>query len=307
VWTGDVLISSELLALARPGEVARVLGALDFAEVHLVCTARDLARQIPSVWQEDVKNRRTTPYGEFVEFVRAGRDEEIAALFWSYQDLPGVLANWGAALPAERVHVITVPPRGASSDLLWQRFASVIGVDPDRFDTSTPPTNSSLDMIQTELLRRLNIVVGDSIPWSEYVRVVKGELAEGLLPPLRGRTAITLSAADREWAARTAEESVAAIESAGYTVTGDLADLVPKPDDPGAEPAAIGDAEVAEAAVHTLAEIMRRAARPAGGATPTASLRRRLLDLSEQHDQVMAMRRMYRRTKARLRNTRRGR
>jgi hypothetical protein len=305
VWSGNALISSELLALARPDETARALSALDFAEVHLVCTARDLARQIPSVWQEDVKNRRTTPYGEFVGFVRAGRAEEIADLFWSYQDLPGVLANWGGALPPERVHVITVPPRGASADLLWQRYAEVVGVPADQFDTTTPPTNTSLDMVQTELLRRLNVVIGGSIPWPEYVRVVKGELAEDLLPELRGRTAITLSSDDRRWAAERAATSVAAIESAGYHVVGDLADLVPAPEG-AAEPPAIGDAEVAEAAVRTLAEIMRRAARPERP-QPVAGLRRRLVDLSEQHDQVMAMRRMYRMTKTRLRNaTRRG-
>lgn len=306
VWSGDSVISSELLALARPDETARVLASLDFAEIHLVCTARDLARQIPSVWQEDVKNRRTTPYDDFVRFVRAGREEEIAALFWSYQDLPVVLANWSAGLPPERVHVITVPPRGASSDLLWHRYASVLGVEPESFDTSTPPTNTSLDLAQTEMLRRLNLVVGESIPWPEYVRVVKGELAEGVLPPLRGRTAITLSAEDRAWTIEVAQRSVAAIESAGYHVVGDLSDLVPAPAEAGTEVPLIGDAEVAEVAVRTLAEIMRRAARPVGLA-PAANLRRRLVDLSEQHDQVMAMRRMYRRTKARLRNARRGR
>lgn len=303
-WSGDALISSELLALSRPEEVARVRATLDFAEVHIVCTARDLVRQIPSVWQEDVKNRRTTTYDDFVRFVRAGRQEEIAALFWSYQDLPGVLANWGAGLPPERVHVVTVPPRGASHDLLWQRYASVIGVDPDRFDTSTPPTNTSLDMAQTELLRRLNIVVGESIPWPEYVRVVKGGLAEDVLPPLRGRAAITLPADEREWATGVARESVAAIEAAGYHVAGDLADLVPASGD-GAEVPVIGDAEVAEVAVRTLAELMRRAARPATVHPTVAGLRQRLVDLSEQHDQVMAMRRMYRMTKARLRNARR--
>ncbi|HEX3649044.1 MAG TPA: hypothetical protein VHV49_11495, partial [Pseudonocardiaceae bacterium] len=304
VWPGDTLISSELLALARPDEVARVMATLDFAEVHLVCTARDLVRQIPSVWQEDVKNRRTNPYDEFVRFVRAGREAEIAALFWSYQDLPGVLATWGAGVPPQRVHVITVPPRGASSDLLWQRYASVVGVDADRFDTSTPPTNSSLDMAQTEMLRRLNLVVGESIPWPEYVRVVKGEFAEDVLPSLRGRGAITLPADDHEWATGVARESVAAIEAAGYHVVGDLADLVPRPV-AGAEVPKIGDAEVAEVAVRTLAEIMRRAARPAGHPSAPPGLRRLLVDLSEQNDQVMAMRRMYRRTKARMRNARR--
>ena len=39
---------------------------LSFAEVHVVCTARDLARQIPAVWQEDVKNRHVVTFADFV-------------------------------------------------------------------------------------------------------------------------------------------------------------------------------------------------------------------------------------------------
>jgi hypothetical protein len=306
-WSGDAVISSELLALARPDEVAEAMAALEFVEVHVVCTARDLVRQIPSVWQEDVKNRRSTPFGEFVGQIREGRTAELADLFWSYQDLPGVLRTWGHGLPPERVHVVTVPPRGASSDLLWQRYASVLGIDPAALNTDLPPTNSSLDLPQTELLRRLNIVLGDTIPWPEYVRIVKGQLAEEVLPPLRSRAAIALPAGDREWAAEAAQRAVAEVGAAGYHVVGDLADLVPAPSTAPATAREVGDDEVAEVAVRALAEIMRRAARTDEASPSGPGLRRFLLDLSEQHEQVMAMRRVYRRTKARLYNTVRNR
>jgi hypothetical protein len=64
---------------------------------------------------------------------------------------------------------------------------------------------------------------------------------------------------------------------------------------------------VAEVAIRALAEIMRRAARTDEVSPSGPGLRRFLLDLSEQHEQVMAMRRVYRRTKARLYNTVRNR
>ena len=38
-------------------------GAHDGAEVHIVYSARDLVRQIPAEWQENVKHRRAKPYG----------------------------------------------------------------------------------------------------------------------------------------------------------------------------------------------------------------------------------------------------
>ncbi|MFD2395792.1 hypothetical protein ACFSVJ_01075 [Prauserella oleivorans] len=66
------MISSELLAPASPEEAAQVLSAFGFAEVHVVCTARDLARQIPSVWQENVKTRQSTSFAELLASLRGG-------------------------------------------------------------------------------------------------------------------------------------------------------------------------------------------------------------------------------------------
>jgi hypothetical protein len=60
---------------------------------------------------------------------------------------------------------------------------------------------------------------------------------------------------------------------------------------------------VADLALRSLAEIMRRAARPDAGRQPRPGLRRYVQNLSEQHEQVMAVRRMYWRTRARLRHT----
>jgi hypothetical protein len=305
MWSGDVVISSELLALASPAQVASALASLTFAEVHIVCTARDLVRQIPSVWQEDVKNKRTTGFTEFVGQVRDGRNAELSEIFWSYQELPRVLRTWAADIPPERVHVVTVPPRGSSTDLLWQRFVSVLGIDATGFDTSAPPHNSSLDLMQTELLRRLNTELGDSIAWPEYIRVVKGQLAEEVLPALGGRTAITLPADTREWATGVAQRFAIEIEAAGYDVVGDLAEIVPGPG-AGEPPAETGDAEIADIAVRALAELMRRSTRPAEELVERG-VRRRLVDLSEQHRHVMAMRRAYWRTRARLHNAARRR
>jgi hypothetical protein len=305
MWSGDVVISSELLALAAPAQVASALASLAFAEVHIVCTARDLVRQIPSVWQEDVKNKRTTGFTEFVGQVRDGRNAQLSEIFWSYQELPRVLRTWAADVPPERVHVVTVPPRGSSTDLLWQRFVSVLGIDATGFDTAAPPHNSSLDLVQTELLRRLNTVLGDSIAWPEYIRVVKGQLAEEVLPALGGRTAIVLPADVGEWATGVAQRFATEIEAAGYDVVGDLADLVPAPG-AGETPVETGDTEIADAAVRALAELMRRSTRPAEELVERG-VRRRLVDLSEQHRHVMAMRRAYWRTRARLHNAARRR
>ena len=59
----------------------------------------------------------------------ADRDTRTAAWFWSVQELPAILERWGAGLPADRIHVITVPPAGAKRTELWSRFVTGFGLE----------------------------------------------------------------------------------------------------------------------------------------------------------------------------------
>jgi hypothetical protein len=60
--SGTVVISHEILAPATPEHVARAMRDLDGSEVHVVYTARDLARQVPAAWQESIKQGRKWRY-----------------------------------------------------------------------------------------------------------------------------------------------------------------------------------------------------------------------------------------------------
>jgi hypothetical protein len=63
----------------------------------------------------------------------------VRQLFWDYQEIRRILENWGAGLPSSRVHVITVPQRSGARDVLWRRFASVLGLDRDLLPSLTGP------------------------------------------------------------------------------------------------------------------------------------------------------------------------
>src|SRR5262249_22208570 len=54
---GAAIIDHEILAAASAAQIDRALADLDFADVHIVLTARDIARQLPAAWQERIKNR----------------------------------------------------------------------------------------------------------------------------------------------------------------------------------------------------------------------------------------------------------
>ena len=68
-WDGTAIISHEILATASRAQVRRALESLGHpdAEVHVVLSVRDLVRQIPAEWQENVKHRRELSYARFLD------------------------------------------------------------------------------------------------------------------------------------------------------------------------------------------------------------------------------------------------
>ncbi|MGI5166807.1 hypothetical protein ACQEU3_20885 [Spirillospora sp. CA-253888] len=229
---GDSIISQELFAPALRPDIARALADLDFADVHLVFTARDLARQIPAHWQEDIKNRFTTSFAEFTEVLRRPdwREHEVARLFWPLQDPVEVLERWAEHLPRERVHLITLPRPGAPRDLLWKRFCQAVGLDPGSCDLSGSFANPSLGLAETQLLLRVNQALDHSAaPWPVYNEHVKHYLAQQVLTARRSAHKIRLPAADHAWAAERGAQMVADLRAADYPVIGDLDELLPDP------------------------------------------------------------------------------
>ena len=251
----DVLLTQEQLAACTRPQVRALLGLLGDREVHVVVTARALSRQVPSAWQERVKTRSTTSYADFVE---AARDRtEPARGFWRNQDLPAVLDRWGDSLPPAQVHVVTVPARRDVGDGLDARWFGVLGIDHTRLQAEPTRSNTSLGTAQAELLRRVNVALGDRLPKPRlgYARVAKWFLAERFLAPQGGQAPLLPGSAER-WCGQLTKEWVAAIRDAGYDVAGDLADLLP---DPAHFARGVGepeDAELVDSAARALADML---------------------------------------------------
>jgi hypothetical protein len=259
-WEGTVLVSHELFAAATPEQARRAVSAFGGdAEVHVVLTARDLVRQMSAEWQEHVKHRAVQTYAEFVTSLREDRGHR--SWFWRVQDFADVLDRWGSALPRERVHVVTVPPSGASPVLLWERFATLLGLDPTAFDTRQGRSNTSLGVEQAELLRRLNAVLGERLPLpGPYPAVVKNLLAHRVLAARPG-TPLALSPEDTDYAVSASREVAQRLEALGVDVVGDLAELVPDADEARDRASATAyeppaDAALLEESVEALAGVL---------------------------------------------------
>lgn len=259
-WRGPAIVDHELLAAANRKQIDRVFDDLHFADIHIVWTARDLARQLPAAWQERVKNRETLTFHEFLKMVYAALHEKPPHPFWRYHDTPAVLARWSRGLPAENVHLITVPASGAPRELLWQRFASVLGRDPEAYDLDIEHGNKSLGAAEAGVLRYLNEMIADAeVPWPIYATNVKNGVATILAE--RAGQDIELPPEDFAWAVQWSRDAVRELSSRGYHIVGDLSALIPASRPVGQDPDDLPLDALADAAMAALAAMVENTVR----------------------------------------------
>jgi hypothetical protein len=225
------VLSGELLAAADVAAAERAVASFPGWEVHVVVTVRDLARQLVSEWQEQLKHRVSVPLTDFVAEILAAqradaRSHRLGRAFWQLHDLPAVISRWGSAVSPDRVHLVTVPPPGASGQSLWDRFAAVAGIDPAHGALPKARANTALRVVEAELLRRANAAGLDRLDPQHYDRVVRVLLAEKVLAGQPGRPLI-LPPQFAHPVRAVAERQVEALAAGGYHVVGDLDDLVP--------------------------------------------------------------------------------
>lgn len=261
-WPETAIVSHEILGRASRLQVDRALASFGDAEVHVVMSARDLVRQIPAEWQENVKHRRTKTYADFLDDLRdPRRTAEIAQWFWAVQEIPDVLLRWGATLPPERVHLVTVPPPGADRGLLWRRISGVLGVDGLDLPTESERANASLGVAESALVRRINEQVNDTMPGSDYRPVIRELLVHRTLATRPPSARLSVPAPVAEWATTLSEQWVDELAGRGYDVVGDLADLVPGPPPPFIDPDHPDEAQVSAAGVEGIVALAEEVAR----------------------------------------------
>lgn len=265
-WSGAALISHETFTVARPDQVETVVAAFPDRPVELIVTARDLARQLTANWQETVKNGQSPTLAQYVERARNKADDtEATSGFWFWQDLVAVLQRWQKVVPADRTHLVTVPPRGTDPRLLWQRFADVLGIELSPDQLADRSDNASLGRVETEFLRRLNADLGDSIDWPAYRAHVKHFLAQRVLPRFEQSGPIVLAPDDQAWAAAQSRQVVQETAALSLTVHGDLGELESAESAaPGAE---VTDEAVVDVGVRAITQLLRRIAREQGSAS----------------------------------------
>ncbi len=263
-WDGPtVILSNELLGGSNPDRIDRGLHTVAPAEVHVVFTARDFARQLISDWQEHIKHKHTVTLEQFVaDLVTLGLDapKPFGEMFWGMHDPSYVLQRWAAFTSPERIHVVMVPQPGAGRHALWRRFCAVTGLEPDLYDADAERANPSMGVAETELVRRMNFDV-QGMPAETYDPLVRKILAEDILGGKSPR--LRLPPEHLPWTIARSHSLVAELEQSGYAVEGDLLELVPRPEDHKGyvSPTELTDAELAPVALLAATGLLRHSGR----------------------------------------------
>jgi hypothetical protein len=227
------------------------------ADVHVVLTVRDLARVVPATWQQELAKGRHWAWEDYVAAVRdpAAGPATAGVAFWLRQDVLRVLDCWETVVPRERIHLVTVPPAGSPPDLLLDRFAEAVRIDPGWLTAETVPTvsNISVGRVEAEVLRALNLGLDGRLNERQYTRVVQ-HAVKPALQQQPNRTPIALPSDDLKWAEEKAHSLVAALRERGHLVVGDLDELVPA-SDASQPPTAVSPDELATAAMAALVSV----------------------------------------------------
>ncbi len=140
-WKGTAIISAEMIGGLRPPAAQRMLDGLDFDSVDIVITMRDLGRILPSSWQQHVRNTHTQSFRRYLERrvrergdlpptqMQAEWDTERHQTFWRSYAYGALVRRWQSLVGPDRVTVVTLPPPGAPSHLLWDRFRAALDVE----------------------------------------------------------------------------------------------------------------------------------------------------------------------------------
>jgi hypothetical protein len=267
-----LFVTLEDLAELTEAGVDMLADALADCDVHVIITARNWSKQIPSDWQELVKQRLPLSYPDFVWAVRNESPE--VGLFRLRQHVPDIARRWARRVPPENIHIIAVAPPAPDPTRLFRLVGGVVGFDAETLEAPPKLRNVSLGYEQAETLRRITVALEDRLPnGRKDFRPAARAIFDGPLRAERG-TPLRLPPEHMQWCREHDLAMLAELRSAGFDLVGDPDDLVSEVDESAPEIGEVSDAAVAETAVKALAAVVqqnhKRLVRERGSATAVA-------------------------------------
>jgi hypothetical protein len=224
-----IIVSSEFLADAQPGDIRRIVSDLEPRSVHVVATLRPLAQILPSQWQQYVCDGLEASFDDWLR-AQLLRTQRLTPSFWRRHRHDRLVARWAEAVGAQRVTVIALTD--GARDTVLRRVEPMLALQPGVLRPQPGLANRSLSWPEVEAVRALNARFRDSdLPAAELARVVHFGASRYLkhLPPPSGARPITLPDWARPLVADAAASIVDGLRETGVRVVGDIEALAALP------------------------------------------------------------------------------
>jgi hypothetical protein len=251
-WPGDALVTHEFFGSASAPQARRAVDSFQDAEVHLILTVRDMVELGISRWQEWVRNggHRTID-----KYPPRGPYDLHGTWGWGSFDLGDVLDRWGSAVPHEHTHVLPMSPGAADPTDLLTRLLSTVGYAGVPVEIPQQYANTSLGIVETELLRRVNPLLTGFTSAADRGTWIRGYLAS---PRVMATSGEKMRPSPKSLAelVRRGERAVAMLRTGGYDVVGDLDLLTPADVSRRRHPSEVTDAEQLDSAVRVIAALL---------------------------------------------------
>ncbi len=258
------VVSMEFMSFVDAAGARSFVEGLPPAEIHVILTVRDAALVVPAIWQTGARNRGVRTWSRFVDELTANPPDPQSPAwrrFQRTQGIPRMLAAWTASVPAERVHVVTVPPRGSRPELLWERFAEVVGLDPGMSIQQPTRLNESLGHPSAELVRRVNNQLGKELRGAIRTSSKQVLSMEVLASRRSSERPVHGGARVARFGSEWNRGVLAAVDELGVNLIGERSDLphgVPPESLAQGEPSEPTTAELIDAAAFAVVELSRR-------------------------------------------------
>lgn len=253
----DVILSAEAMSVLPPVGAAAVVEAFAPAPVDVIITARDLARVLPSSWQQHMRNGN---YESYLDYLALRADErrtrvyetELKKGFWRAYRYADLAERWSRA-GARSVTVVTVPGSASSPDTVWHRFVEAAGIADLPADPPAIPedrANVSLTAAETYAIYGFNLAARAAGQGRRDVRAShRALIRRGWLDrPDRG-TRLGLPREMQPIVAEWARADISDLAASGTATVGELADLDSPPGGTDGLPSADDVARAAGAAL----------------------------------------------------------
>ena len=243
-WDGTAIVSGEAFSVIDPAAARRLVDSLGIPNTHVIITARDLGRVLPSSWQQHIRNGRSTSFASYLQQQAERRgegsardltrrwDEDPEQTFWRAYAIGGLVERWAPL--ARTVSVVTVPRRGAAPDELWHRFRRALDLGPVL--PETPPAiddleaNVGLTEPEVLVLAALNRQVDSTKADSPDMRALRARIVREAFAPRADRgTSVRIPDA---WVPRVtawADDDLTMLRSTSALLVGPESDLVVEP------------------------------------------------------------------------------